>query len=394
MFCGLWLHIVDEARLVSFIRSPFPRPCSTLSPACPFSSPSVVLFTIFKKNIMGFFRRKKKPVKEEAKEEQQQQQQQPTPSSSSGITQRMMTLGTSEPLAGSQQQLQQQYQQQQQQQQQFQQQQQQQQQQPASRIPKPAPTNNISSAVVTVKKAPPPQDSVPTSNLKDPPPALKSPPPQAAATSSAAAAAAAYVPPAPVIMGPNASSGSKQSIPALKSPPPSCSSSHDNNTTNNTTILKESSSSPPSVTNLVVGDPSLATPDVTRELIKRFIADIWNRGALDMIPQVCSPSLRFNGNVGMDRVGHDGFAHMVTTIRNALSDYHCEVHSMVVESNKAFCRLRFTGRHTGDLLGFAPTGKLVAWMGAAEFTCKNGRIMKVWELGDVKSLEEQLQGYE
>jgi predicted ester cyclase len=82
---------------------------------------------------------------------------------------------------------------------------------------------------------------------------------------------------------------------------------------------------------------------------------------------------------------------MVTTVREALTDYHCEIHSMVVESNKAFCRLRFTGKHTGNLLGYPPTGKTVSWMGASEFTCKNGKILKVWELGDVKSLEDQLR---
>jgi len=131
---------------------------------------------------------------------------------------------------------------------------------------------------------------------------------------------------------------------------------------------------------------------ITRELVKKFVSDIWNRGDLELIPEVCSPSLRFNGSVGMDRVGHDGFSRMVTTIRDALNDYHCEIHSMVVEGNKAFCRMRFTGRHTGPLLGYEPTGRQVAWMGAAEFTVKKDRILKVWELGDVKSLEEQLSG--
>lgn len=80
--------------------------------------------------------------------------------------------------------------------------------------------------------------------------------------------------------------------------------------------------------------------DLTRSLVKRFIADIWNRGEIDLIPDVCSPSLRFNGNTGFDRVGHEGLARMVATIRDALEDYHCEIHSMVVENNKAFCRLR------------------------------------------------------
>jgi predicted ester cyclase len=135
----------------------------------------------------------------------------------------------------------------------------------------------------------------------------------------------------------------------------------------------------------------LAAVETTRELVKKFISEIWNRGEVELIPKVCHPSLRFNGHVGMDRVGHEGFARMVTTVREALSEYHCEIHSMVVESTKAFCRLRFTGKHTGNLLGYPPTGKTVAWMGASEFTCKNGKILKVWELGDLKSLEEQLR---
>lgn len=139
-----------------------------------------------------------------------------------------------------------------------------------------------------------------------------------------------------------------------------------------------------------VQESNQAGIDLTRNLVKKFIADIWNRGEVDLIPEVCSPSLRFNGNTGFDRVGHDGLARMVATIRDALDDYHCEIHSMVVEHNKAFCRLRFTGKHTGNLLGYPPTGRVVGWMGATEFTCQNGKILKVWELGDIKTLEEQL----
>lgn len=147
------------------------------------------------------------------------------------------------------------------------------------------------------------------------------------------------------------------------------------------------------VTDIPAGDPAFARAEVTRDLVKKFISDIWNRGELDLIPHVCSPKIRFNGNTGLDKIGHDGFARMVATIHGALSDYHCEIHSMVVENNKAFCRLRFSGKHTGDLLGYPPTGRVVSWMGATEFTCMNGLILKVWELGDMKTLEEQLSAH-
>ena len=78
-------------------------------------------------------------------------------------------------------------------------------------------------------------------------------------------------------------------------------------------------------------------------------------------------------------------------MRECLAEYHCEIHSMVVEDNKCFCRLRFTGKHVGTLLGYPPTQQTVAWMGASEYTIQNDKILKVWELGDVQSLEQQLR---
>lgn len=139
-----------------------------------------------------------------------------------------------------------------------------------------------------------------------------------------------------------------------------------------------------------------AAIEATRELVKRFISDIWNRGKVDLIPELCSSSLRFNNedNTGFDRVGHEGLAGMVRMIRESLDDYHCEIHSMVVEENKAFCRFRFTGKHTGELLGFAATNKMVSWIGATEFTVHNGKILTVWELADLNRLEGLLAGEE
>ena len=44
--------------------------------------------------------------------------------------------------------------------------------------------------------------------------------------------------------------------------------------------------------------PPPSRAEETRNLVKKFIADIWNRGAVDMIPTICSPALRFNGTTG------------------------------------------------------------------------------------------------
>jgi len=134
--------------------------------------------------------------------------------------------------------------------------------------------------------------------------------------------------------------------------------------------------------------------ETTRHLVKQFLAEIWNNGRLDLIADTCSPDLRFNGNAGFDRIGHDGLTKMVTTIRQAVDEYRVDVHSMVVEDKKCFCRLRFSGKHAGTLLGYPATGRRLSWMGATEFTLQNDKILKVWELGDVKSLEAQIVGEE
>ena len=138
-------------------------------------------------------------------------------------------------------------------------------------------------------------------------------------------------------------------------------------------------------------DTSQTDNEPVRELVKRYIAEIWNCGEVDLIPQLCSPHLRFSGTGGPTTLeGHQGLTRMVQSIRRSLEDYHAEICSMVVENNKAFCRLNFTGKHVGTLMGYEATNKKVHWIGTTEFTCRNGQISAVWELGDTKALLEQI----
>jgi len=66
----------------------------------------------------------------------------------------------------------------------------------------------------------------------------------------------------------------------------------------------------------------------TRNLVKKFIADIWNRGELDLIPEVCSPSLRFNGNTGACPIMCIPCLHVTFTflILSVLSILLCSFH--------------------------------------------------------------------
>jgi predicted ester cyclase len=62
----------------------------------------------------------------------------------------------------------------------------------------------------------------------------------------------------------------------------------------------------------------------------------------------------------------------------------------VESDDRAAARARFEGVHRGELLGFASTGRRVAWTGAAFFTVIGGRLTDVWVLGDLDALRSQL----
>ena len=50
----------------------------------------------------------------------------------------------------------------------------------------------------------------------------------------------------------------------------------------------------------------------------------------------------------------------------------------------------FTGIHRDTFFGVAATGKPVRWAGAAFFTGDRGQITRLWVLGDIDAVKQQL----
>jgi len=128
-----------------------------------------------------------------------------------------------------------------------------------------------------------------------------------------------------------------------------------------------------------------------RRLVTRFYDEVWNRPDPSVIPQLFHEDCVFRGSLGAERRGQDGLADYVREVTGALGDYRCEIETLVVEDQRAFARMRFTGRHTGPFLGFAPTGAEIAWAGAALFDTDDGRIRSLWVLGDLAGLTALLE---
>lgn len=127
-------------------------------------------------------------------------------------------------------------------------------------------------------------------------------------------------------------------------------------------------------------------------IVRRFYEEIWNEGNLDAIPDVCHHRMTFRGSLGDTKRGHQGFADYVTSVRGSLKDYRCDIEEIVTEGKRVFAKMLFSGVHSGEFLGYTPTGKSVEWAGAALFTIESELITDLWVLGDLHGLISRLTG--
>jgi len=128
-----------------------------------------------------------------------------------------------------------------------------------------------------------------------------------------------------------------------------------------------------------------------RAAVQSFYADIWNQRDKSKISVLLHSDFTFRGSLGHTRTGHEGFASYVDFVHAALGNYCCDILDLIVENRQAFARMRFHGIHLGEIFGYAPTGKLVEWTGAALFTFRDDKIADLWVLGDVHGLLQLLQ---
>ena len=124
--------------------------------------------------------------------------------------------------------------------------------------------------------------------------------------------------------------------------------------------------------------------------VRKFYEVIWNEHDKTAIPEILHESFVFRGSLGVEKHGHEGFAEYLDMIHCALGDYNCIIKEIVSEQSKVFAKMQFTGVHHGMLMAVEPTGKRVTWDGAALFRFKDGKVSSLWVLGDLKSLEAQL----
>lgn len=108
---------------------------------------------------------------------------------------------------------------------------------------------------------------------------------------------------------------------------------------------------------------------------------------LDLVEGLLDSDVSFVGSLGNDVMNRDGFKSYATNILSSLSSYRCVIERIIDEENKAVVEVLFSGIHTGDFLGYSPTGQLVQWRGVAHFEESNGKLLHIEVKSDTAALK-------
>ena len=89
----------------------------------------------------------------------------------------------------------------------------------------------------------------------------------------------------------------------------------------------------------------------TPTLVQQFYERIWNAGEEGAASALLAEEFVFRGSFGSSTRGREAFLDYVRSVRGSLAEYRCDILDCLSESQRAFARMRFSGRHAGPSRG-------------------------------------------
>ena len=93
---------------------------------------------------------------------------------------------------------------------------------------------------------------------------------------------------------------------------------------------------------------------------------------------------------GREIRGLEGLKQIIAGLLRAFPDLHLTIDDMVAEGDKVVARVRWTSTHQGEYRGIAPTGNQVTFTAITIYRIVGGKVVEIWEEGDMLGLMQQL----
>ena len=123
-----------------------------------------------------------------------------------------------------------------------------------------------------------------------------------------------------------------------------------------------------------------------KAVVRRFV-EAYNTGNVDLLDDILAPDYFDHTN----QVDAEGLKMLIRMAFAAFPDYHETIEDIIAEGDKVWILVRTnTGKHTGEFMGVAPTGKKLTTLAVDILRVVNGKIVEYRDIVDRLDFLNQL----
>jgi len=126
-----------------------------------------------------------------------------------------------------------------------------------------------------------------------------------------------------------------------------------------------------------------------KAIVRRFI-EAYNKRNLDSAFEFIAPDYVDHTH----QVGREDAKQLFNMGFKAFPDWHETIEDIIAEGDKVWVRLSYTGTHTGEFMGLAPTGKKITMMAVAIYRIVNGKLVEGRFINDALDMFKQIGAIE
>ena len=124
--------------------------------------------------------------------------------------------------------------------------------------------------------------------------------------------------------------------------------------------------------------------------LTRQVIDLINAREMDKAFELYALDYGYHGPGGQELRGRDGIRGLWAVFLGGFPDLQASIEEMIAEGDKLVLRWTVRGRHTGEFLGIAASGKQMALPITEVFRIVDGQLAEAWDQYDRLHLLEQI----
>jgi C-1 hydroxylase len=122
-----------------------------------------------------------------------------------------------------------------------------------------------------------------------------------------------------------------------------------------------------------------------KAIVRKAIEAI-NKKDLSLLDDLVAPNY-------FDHVAKQGqelIKQFIVMLYKGFPDYHATIEDIIAEGDKVWARVTYTGTHTGEYLGFPPSGKKISYNSVTIKRVVDGKMVEGWTVNDMLDFFKQI----